>query len=149
MSDDLKPRIQEDVEAAMRARDRDRLGVLRLISAAIKQKEVDERISLDDAAVLGVLDKMLKQRRDSQDQYKLAGRQELADQEAFEIQVIQEYMPTALSEQAVEALVAAALDETGAVSMKDMGKVMAALKPKLQGRADMAAVSALVRARLG
>lgn len=149
MSDDLKARIQDDVKATMRARDRARLSVLRLITAALKQKEVDERTTLDDAGVLAVLDKMIKQRRDSEQQYAKAGRQDLADQESFEIEVIQEYMPTALSASEVDQMIDAALEETGAASMKDMGRLMGLLKPKLQGRADMGEVSARVKARLG
>lgn len=149
MSNDLKTRIQDDVKAAMRARDRARLGVLRLVTAAIKQKEVDGRIPLDDAAILGVLEKMIKQRRDSLDQFVQAGRQELADQEAFEIEVIQGYMPSPLSEAEVDAMIEAAVEETGAASMKDMGRLMGVLKPKLTGRADMGQVSARVKARLG
>lgn len=149
MSDDLKTRIQDDVKAAMRARDRARLGVLRLVTAAIKQKEVDDRTRLDDTAVLGVLEKMIKQRRDSRDQFAQAGRQELADQEAFEIEVIQGYMPAALSASEVDALIEAAVAETGAATMKDMGRLMGVLKPRLQGRADMGEVSARVKARLG
>lgn len=148
MSNDLKTRIQDDVKTAMRARDRARLGVLRLVTAAIKQKEVDGRILLDDAAVLGVLEKMIKQRRDSLDQFVQAGRQELADQEAFEIEVIQGYMPSPLSEAEVDAMIEAAVEETGAASMKDMGRLMGVLKPKLTGRADMGQVSARVKARL-
>jgi uncharacterized protein YqeY len=149
MPDDLKSRIQEDVKDAMRARDRQRLGALRLITAGIKQKEVDERISLDDIAVISVLEKMIKQRRDSRQQYEQAGREELAAQEAFEIDILQGYMPAALSESEISELVDAAIVETGASSMKDMGKIMGELKPKLQGRADMGAVSGQVKARLG
>jgi uncharacterized protein YqeY len=147
--DDLKSRIQDDVKSAMRARDRERLDALRLISASIKQKEVDERIDLDDAAVIGVLEKMIKQRRDSIEYYQKAGRDELAAREAYEIEVIQAYMPTAMDEAELEALIDAALNETGASSMKEMGKVMGALKAKVQGRADMGAVSAKVKTRLG
>jgi uncharacterized protein YqeY len=149
MPDDLKSRIQEDVKDAMRARDRQRLGALRLITAGIKQKEVDERISLDDIAVISVLEKMIKQRRDSRQQYEQAGREELAAQEAFEIDILQGYMPAALSQSEISKLVDAAIVETGASSMKDMGKIMGELKPKLQGRADMGAVSGQVKARLG
>ena len=148
MSNDLKTRIQDDVEAAMRARDRARLGALRLVTAAIKQKEVDGRIPLDDAAVLGVLEKMIKQRRDSLDQFVQAGRQELADQEAFEIEVIHRYMPSPLSETEVDAMIEAAVNETGAATMKDMGRLMGVLKPKLMGRADMGEISERVKARL-
>jgi len=136
------------MKAAMKAGDKARLGVIRLINAAIKQREVDERIELDDTQVLAVLDKMLKQRRDSVSQYSEAGREDLAEQERFEIGVCQEYMPAALSEDELTALIAAAIADTGAAGMKDMGKVMGVLKPQIQGRADMAAVSATVKARL-
>ena len=148
MADDLKSRIQEDVKDAMRARDRERLSALRLVTAAIKQKEVDDRVELD-GAVIGVLDKMIKQRRDSIEQFRRAGRDELADREDYEIRVIQSYMPAALDDAEVESLIDAALEQSGASSMKDMGKVMGALKAKIQGRADMGAVSARVKARLG
>ena len=149
MSDGLKTRIEDDVRDAMRARDRARLGVLRLITAAIKQKEVDDRNALDDSAVIAVLEKMIKQRRDSQQQFEQAGRQDLAEQENFEIGIIQGYMPEALSDSEIDQLVAAAVQESGATAMKDMGRVMGILKPRLQGRADMGAVSARVKARLG
>lgn len=149
MADDLKSRIQNDVKGAMRARDRERLDALRLITAAIKQKEVDDRVDLDDRAVVSVLEKMIKQRRDSLDQYQKAGREDLAAREAYEIEVIQEYMPAAMDDAEVEALVEAVVNETGASGMKDMGKVMGALKAKIQGRADMGLVSAKVKARLG
>lgn len=149
MADDLKSRIQEDVKSAMRARDRERLGALRLITAAIKQKEVDDRVELDDGAVVAVLEKMIKQRRDSIEQYQKAGRDELAAIEANEIEVIQNYMPAAMEDSELEALIDTTLQQTGASGMKDMGKVMGALKAKVQGRADMGAVSAKVRARLG
>ncbi len=149
MADDLKFKIQDDVKSAMRARDRERLNALRLICAAIKQKEVDDRVDLDDKAVIAVLEKMIKQRRDSFEQYEKAGRDELAAREAFEIEVIQSYMPAAMDDAEVEALIDAAVTATGASSMKDMGKVMGALKAKMQGRADMGAVGAKVKARLG
>ncbi len=149
MADDLKSRIQEDVKGAMRARNRQRLDALRLITAAIKQKEVDDRVELDDGAVIGVLNKMIKQRRDSIDQFQKAGRDELAAREAYEIDVIQNYMPAAMDEAELESLIDAALAQTDASSMKDMGKVMGALKAKIKGRADMGAVSAKVKARLG
>ena len=145
----LKQRIQDDMKAAMKAGDKRSLGVVRLILAAIKQREVDERIELDDAQVLAVLDKMVKQRRDSLDQYAKAGRQDLADQERFEIEVCQAYLPEALSEKALAKLLDEAVAASGAASMKDMGKVMGLLKPKIQGRADVGAVSALVKRRLG
>ncbi len=149
MADDLKSRIQDDVKVAMRARDRERLNALRLITASIKQKEVDDRVDLDDGAVIGVLEKMIKQRRDSIEQYQKAGRDELAAMEAYEIEVINTYMPVAMDDAELEALIEAVLEQTGASSMKDMGKVMGALKAKVQGRADMGAVSAKVKARLG
>ena len=144
----LKQTIQNEMKAAMKAGDKRRLGVIRLIMAAIKQREVDERIELDDTQVLAVLDKMVKQRRDSIAQYEKAGREELAEQEAYEVGICQTYMPEELSEAEVEALIEQALAETGAASMKEMGKVMGWLKPKLQGRADMGAVSGLIRQKL-
>jgi uncharacterized protein len=148
MASPLKQQIQDDVTAAMRAKDKLRLGALRLVTAAIKQVEVDSRAELDDTAVLSVLEKMLKQRRDSLAQYSAAGRQDLADQESYEIAVIEAYLPEALPVAELQALVAAAVVETGAVSMRDMGKVMALLKPQVQGRADLGAVSALVKEKL-
>jgi uncharacterized protein YqeY len=144
----LKQRLQDDMKAAMKAGDKARLGVIRLINAAIKQREVDERIELDDTQVLAVLDKMLKQRRDSITQYDAAGRSDLADQERFEVEVCQQYMPAALSEAEIETMLVDAIAAVGAATMQDMGKVMGILKPKLQGRADMAVVSGLVKARL-
>ena len=144
----LKQRIQEDMKACMKARDKRTLGSIRLILAAIKQREVDERIELNDQQVLATLDKMVKQRRESIAHYEKAGRAELAEQEAFEIEVIQNYLPEALSESEIAALVAEAIVNSGASSLKDMGKVMGQLKPKVQGRADMAAVSALVKQQL-
>lgn len=145
----LKAQIQSDMKTALKAGDKARLGVIRLMLAAIKQREVDERIELDDRQVLAVLDKMLKQRRDSIAQYGAAGRQDLADAERFEVEVIQGYLPAALSASEIAALVEAAVTESGAAAMGDMGKVMAILRPQLQGRADMASVSALVKGRLG
>ena len=145
----LSQRIQDDMKAAMKAGDKRRLGVIRLILAAIKQREVDERIELDDTQTLVVLDKMVKQRRDSIEQFEKAGRTELAEQESFEIEVLQGYMPEALGEAEIDTLVAEAIADTGAASLRDMGKVMGQLKPKIQGRADMGAVSALVKQRLG
>lgn len=144
----LKQRLQADMKAAMKAGDKGRLGVIRLINAAIKQREVDERTELDDAQCLAVLDKMVKQRRDSLQQYLDAGRNELAEQERFEIEVCQGYMPAALSAEEIKDLIDSAIAETGAESMKDMGKVMGVLKPQIQGRADMSAVSAEVKSRL-
>ncbi len=144
----LKDRITDDMKAAMKGGDKPRLGVIRLILAAIKQIEVDERIELDDTRVLSVLDKMVKQRRDSITQYENAGRTELADQEKFEIGIIQEYLPEQLGEADIAALIDEAIQATGAASMKDMGKLMGMLKPKLQGRADMGAVSTQIKQKL-
>jgi hypothetical protein len=144
----LRERINEDVKAAMRAKDSARLSALRLLLAALKQREVDERITLTDADVVAAVEKMLKQRRDSISQFEAAGRQDLADAEKFEMSVLQAYMPQALSEAELEAAVAAAIAQAGAKSAADMGKVMAALKPVVAGRADMGAVSALVKRRL-
>jgi len=148
MADTLKAQITADMKDAMRAKDKDRLGTIRLIQAAIKQREVDERIELDDTQVLAVLDKMVKQRRDSISQYRDAGREELAAKEEAELSVIQQYLPAALSEAEVDALIDEAIGASGAASIKDMGKVMGMLKPKVQGRADMGEVSARIKARL-
>ena len=144
----LKERITEDMKSAMRAGETGKRDAIRLLLAAIKQKEVDERIALDDAAVVAVIDKMLKQRRDSITQYEAAGRQDLADAEKFEAELLTAYMPAGLSAEEVAAVVASAVAETGAAGPGDMGKVMAVLKPKLAGRADMSEVSKLVRAAL-
>jgi uncharacterized protein YqeY len=144
----LKEKITEDMKAAMRARDAQRLGAIRLLTAAIKQKEVDERIELDDAQVQAIIDKMIKQRRDSITQFETGGRQDLADAEKSELAVLAEYMPAALSDAEVQAEVAAAVTATSAAGPQDMGRVMAVLKPKLAGRADMTAVSALVKSAL-
>ena len=144
----LKERINEDMKSAMRARETARLAAVRLLLAAIKQKEVDERIELDDAGVQTVIDKMLKQRRDSITQYAAAGRDDLVAAEKFEAEVLAAYMPAALSEAEIDAAVAAAIAATGAAAPGDMGKVMAVLKPGLAGRADMSEVSKRVRARL-
>jgi uncharacterized protein len=145
----LKARIQEDMKSAMRSGDKRRLGVIRLILAAIKQREVDERIELDETQILAVLDKMLKQRRESVTQYEQAGRTDLAEQEHFEIGVVQGYLPQPLGAAEIDGLIAAAIAESGAAGVKDMGKVMAILKPQLQGRADVGAVSARIKAKLG
>jgi len=145
----IKDRLQQDMKDAMRARDKARLATIRLILAAIKQREVDERIELDDAQVIAVLDKMVKQRRESIAQFEKAARDDLIAQENSELEVIIPYLPAALSEAEINALVDAALSATGAATLRDMGKVMAELKPKLAGRADMGAVSALIKARLG
>jgi uncharacterized protein YqeY len=144
----LKERINEDMKSALRARETARLSALRLLLAAIKQREVDERIALGDGEVVAVIDKMLKQRRDSIAQYEAAGRQDLADAEKLEISVLQTYMPQALGQSEIEAAVSDTIAQTGARGPQDIGKVMAALKPILAGRADMAKVSALVKAKL-
>ncbi len=144
----LKQRIQEDMKAAMRAQEKQRLDAIRLILAAIKQIEVDERIVADDTRVLAILDKMIKQRRDSVAQYQQGNRQDLVDVENFEIQLIQQYMPAQLSDAEIDAVVSTVIASTNAAGAKDMGKVMAELKSKLQGRADMTAVSAKVKERL-
>ena len=144
----LKERISEDMKAAMRARESSKLAAIRLLLAALKQKEVDERIVLDDAAVLAVIDKMLKQRRDSIAQYEAAGRVDLADVEKFEAALLTAYMPAGLSAEEISAAVAGAVAESGAAGPADMGKVMALLKPRLAGRADMTEVSKLVKAAL-
>jgi uncharacterized protein YqeY len=145
----LKERVQEDMKAAMRAKDAARLSAVRLLLAAMKQKEVDERIELADADVLGIIEKMVKQRRESIAQYEKAARQDLADQEKFEIGVLQAYLPQQMSEAEIAQAIAAALAESGAGGVKDMGKVMALLKPRLAGRADLGKVSAQVKAKLG
>jgi len=144
----LKAQLTEDMKTAMKSGDKDRLGVIRLVNAAIKQREIDERIVLDDAAVLGVLEKMLKQRRDSIQQFEAAGRNDLADQEKFEVGVIQHYLPAQLTPAEVDAAIAAAITEAGATSAKDMGKVMGLVKLKVAGRTDMGKLSELVKAKL-
>jgi len=145
----LKDRILQDVKDAMRAKDKPRLATLRLITAAIKQQEIDERIELDDAQVLALLDKMCKQRRESISQFEKAGRDDLIAQEVSELELIQTYLPEQLGEDEIVVLIDEAMATTGAASIKDMGKVMGQLKPKLQGRADMGAVSAMIKAKLG
>ena len=144
----LKDQIQQDMKDAMRAKDKARLATIRLILAAIKQREVDERIELDDTQVIAVLDKMSKQRRESISQFEQAGRDDLIAQENAELEIIQPYLPEALGEDELNALIEAAMQATGASTIKDMGKVMCQLKPKIQGRADMGAVSALIKSRL-
>ena len=144
----LKAQITEDMKAAMRAKEMDRLGTIRLLQAAIKQREVDERIELDDAAVLAVVDKMIKQRKDSITAFQQASREDLADKEAAEIAVLQVYMPAQLSDAEVDAAVRDAVAKAGAAGPQDMGKVMGILKPALAGRADMTQVSARVKAAL-
>ena len=145
----LKDRITEDMKAAMRAKDSARLSAVRLLLAAVKQKELDERIALSDADVLGVIDKMIKQRRESIVQFEKAARDDLAAAEKFEIEVLSAYLPQRMGAEELAQAVAAALSESGAAGMKDMGKVMALLKPRLAGRADMGQVSAIVKAKLG
>ena len=145
----LKTRIQEEMKDALREGDRRRLSVIRLVLAAVKQREIDDQVELDDAGVVGVLNKMTKQRRDSIEQYRAAEREDLADQERYEVDVIATYLPAQLDEAAVAEAIDAAIAESGAASMRDMGKVMGLLKSRLEGRADMGAVSAAVKARLG
>jgi uncharacterized protein len=144
----LKERITEDMKAAMRARDADRLGTIRLLTAAMKQKEVDERVELDDVAVIGIVDKMLKQRKDSIDAFEKAGRQDLADKEKAEVAVLQGYLPARLSADEIASEVKAIVSELGAKGPGDMGKVMGAVKARLAGKADMGQVSAAVKAAL-
>ena len=148
MSDPIYQRVTAEVKLAMKARDKPRLGALRLIMADFKRIEVDERIELDDERVLVILDKMTKQRKDSFTQFEDAGREDLAKQEALEIAVIAEFLPDQLSDEEVAGLVKAAIAETGAASMQDMGRVMANVKPQVQGKADMGAVSGMVKAQL-
>ncbi|QWT46590.1 GatB/YqeY domain-containing protein [Azospira inquinata] len=144
----LKERINEDMKSAMRAKETAKLGAIRLLLAAMKQKEVDERVTLDDDAVVAIIDKMLKQRRDSVAQYEAANRADLADAEKFEMTVLSAYMPAALSEEEIAAAIAKAVSDSGAAGPADMGKVMGLLKPLLAGRADMSQVSKLVKAKL-
>jgi len=144
----LKARITEDMKTAMRAKDSARLGAIRLLLAAIKQREVDERIELDDMQVIETIEKMLKQRRDSISQYQAANRQDLVDVEEFEVKVLHEYLPQALTEDEVNALLEKVVADTGATGIKDMGKVMAAIKPLVLGRADMGKISGLIKTRL-
>lgn len=144
----LKDQILNDMKAAMRSGEKTRLGVIRLITSAIKQREVDERITLDDSAVMAILEKMIKQRRDSIAQFQAGGRPELAEVESAEIVILQAYLPEALSESELDAIILSAIAESGAAGIKDMGKVMALVKPKVQGRADMGAVSGKIKSRL-
>ena len=144
----MKTTLKDAMKEAMRAKDKPRLGAIRLVQAEIKRVEIDERIDIDDARVLAILDKMVKQRRDSITQYEAAGRQELADIEIAEINVIQDFLPTALTDAEIADLVQSAISQTGAASMADMGKVMGILRPQVQGRADTGAVSGLVKAAL-
>jgi uncharacterized protein len=145
----LKDRLTEDMKTAMRAADKERLGTVRLALAAIKQREVDERIALDDGQVLAVLEKMIKQRREAITQFQSGGRADLVSKETAEIAVLQQYLPAQMSESEIDALIREAIQATGAASIKDMGKVMAAVKPKAQGRTDMGALSARIKQKLG
>lgn len=145
---DIKSQISDDVKAAMRSKDKERLAALRLIQAAFKQKEVDERIELSDEQTIVILDKMAKQHRDSIDQFQQADRNDLVEKEQFELNIIESYLPAQLSETEINSLIDEAISSTGAESIKDMGKVMGILKGKLQGRADMGQVSALIKSRL-
>jgi uncharacterized protein YqeY len=145
----LKERITDDMKAAMRSGEKERLGLIRMITAAIKQREVDERITLDDTQVLSVLEKMIKQRKESLVQFQAGNRQDLVDKEAAEITLLQGYLPSQLSAAEIDALISDAIAATGAASVKDMGKVMAIIKGKAQGRADMAQVGAKIKAKLG
>jgi len=144
----LREQLNEDIKTAMKAREQDRLAALRLMLSAVKQREVDERITLDDAGVIGVVEKMIKQRRESIAQYEKAARKDLADKEQAEIAVLEAYLPKQLSQAEVEAVVAEAIASTGAKSAADMGKVMGVVKPRLAGKADMGKVSGLVKAKL-
>ena len=144
----LKQRLGDEMKTAMKSGDKSRLGVIRLIQSALKQKEVDERIELTDADVLAILDKMAKQRRESMEQYKAAGREDLEQQEAYELGVIQSYLPAPLSDDEIEAFIAQAIQSSGASSVREMGAVMNQLRPQLQGRADMSLVSARIKAAL-
>jgi uncharacterized protein len=145
----LKERITDDMKAAMRSGEKERLGLIRMITAGIKQREVDERITLDDAQVVSVLEKMIKQRKESLVQFQAGNRQDLVDKEAAEITLLQGYLPSQLSDAEIDALIGEAIASTGAASIKDMGKVMGLIKSKAQGRADMAAVGAKIKAKLG
>ncbi len=148
MSDTLRPQIQEDMKSAMRAKAVFELGTIRLLLAAIKQREIDERITLDDAQILAVIDKMIKQRNESIKQYQQGNRQDLVDKEATEITVLQKYLPQALTENEITGLIKEALTETSVTLLKDMAKVMAYIKPKAQGKADMGKISAIVKSML-
>ena len=148
MSSALKDQIQDAMKTAMKGGDKERLAVIRLIMSAMKQVEVDERIELDDARVLGILDKMVKQRRESISQFKSGGREDLADKEQAELDIISDFLPQALSEDEIETIISRAISDTGAASMKDMGKVMGIVKPQITGRADVGAVSARIKSLL-
>ncbi len=145
----LRDKVNDDMKAAMKAREAEKLGALRLLLAAVKQREVDERITLDDAQMVAVVEKMIKQRKDSISQYEKAARQDLADKEKYEISVLEAYLPTQMTQAEIEAAVTEAIASTGAKSAADMGKVMGVVKPRLAGKADMGKVSALVKGKLG
>lgn len=149
MAETLKARLNEDIKAAMKAQDKVRLGTLRLLNSAIKQLEIDNRVELDDAGILAVIEKAIKQRRESIKQYEAANRPELAAGEQAEIEVLQVYLPEPLTDAELQTLIANAITETGAAGMKDMGKVMTHLKPQVQGRTDMGALSGQIKAKLG
>jgi hypothetical protein len=144
----LRDQLSEDMKSAMKAREADKLGAIRLLLSEVKRREVDERVTLDDAGVIGVVEKMIKQRKDSIAQYEKGARQDLADKEKFEIGILEAYLPQQLSQAEIDAIIAEALSSTGAESAADMGKVMGVVKPRLAGRADMGKVSALVKAKL-
>ena len=146
---EIKAGLMADIKACMKSGDKSRLGVLRLISSAVKQREVDERVDTDDTAMITILDKMAKQRRESIEQFNAAGRTDLADAEVAELEIIKTYLPEQLSEAEINELIEKTVADTGASSIRDMGKVMGVLKPELQGRADMSAVSGLIKSRLG
>lgn len=148
-SSGLKDQIQDAMKTAMKGGDKERLAIIRLMMSAMKQVEVDERIELDDARVLGILDKMVKQRRESISQFKSGGREDLADKERAEIEIISDFLPQALSEDEIETIISRAISDTGAASMKDMGKVMGIVKPQITGRADVGAVSQKIKSLLG
>ncbi len=149
MSSALKDRIQDAMKTAMKGGDKERLAVIRLIMSAMKQVEVDERIELDDARILGILDKMVKQRRESIGQFQSGGRDDLVEKEQAEIDIISDFLPQALTEEEIESIISAAISQTGAASMKDMGKVMGIVKPQIAGRADVGAVSQKIKSLLG
>lgn len=145
---DLKKQIQDEVIVAMKSGEKERLKIIRLITSSMKQVEIDERIELDDARIIAILDKMVKQRRESISQFKTAGRDDLVKQESFEIDIVQEFLPQALSEEEVDAIVNQAIEKTGASSIKDMGKVMGLVRPQIIGRADMGEVSGRIKSQL-
>jgi len=148
MADDLKQRIQEDMKDAMRAKDSLKLTTIRMLIAAYKQREIDDRITIDNPGILKIINKMIKQRHDAAEQFIAGNRQELADKENLEIAILQAYLPEQLGEEDIETIIQKVISDVGATSMKDMGKVMGAVKPQLEGRADMGAVSAKIKARL-